>query len=274
MIFKAFIREPLRHVYSLLKHKDYRLWCFESTRLSGLPRFERCRGKVRDWVLDVPDAASFLAAYKEIFVTEIYRFDADSNAPKILDLGANIGLSVLYFKALYPNAQITAFEADPAIYECLKNNVYRNGFTDVELINKAVWDSNGKIRFRVEGGDGGRVVQDDDKHGMEIETIDISALIAGKSYDLLKMDIEGAEHKVLPAIKNYLHNFRFVFIEYHSEPDQPQTLGFMLNMLSSAGFRFDIQNIMTRRHPFISNRAINEFDLQLNIFAWNGRCEP
>jgi FkbM family methyltransferase len=240
----------------------------ERSRLGRMKRFRKCKGKVRGWSLVVPDAASYLSAYREIFVTEIYRFDASKEAPAILDLGANIGLSVLYFKSLYPKALVTAFEADPAIYACLKQNVHENGFGDVELINKAVWDSNGMLCFHAEGGDGGRVAHESDRSVVEVEAIDIRTLLAERSYDFLKMDIEGAEHAVFPAIKDYLPNLKFVFLEYHSRPDRPQALSSMLDLLSQAGFRFDIQNIMSRRHPFVARGSGQTFDLQLNIFAW------
>lgn len=272
MLFKTFVREPLRHGYKLLTNRDYRSWCLENTRLGRIERFKKCRGTVRDWSLIVPDAASFLSAYKEIFVSEIYRFRAENETPAILDLGANIGLSVLYFKSLYPDAQITAFEADPSIYACLKQNVHGNGFADVELINKAVWDSNGTLRFHAEGGDGGRVAKDGDGGVVEVEAIDIRSHLAERSYDFLKMDIEGAEHSVFPAIKDYLPKFKFIFLEYHSTPDRPQALASMLDLLSRAGFRFDIQNIMSRRHPFVPGGCDEAFDLQLNIFAWKPGC--
>lgn len=268
MLFKTFFREPLRHGYKLLTDRDYRGWCVENNRLGRVPRFRQCRSKVRGLDLVVPDAASFLSAYKEIFVSGIYRFRADNESPAILDLGANIGLSVLYFKSLYPNARITAFEADPSIYTCLKQNVHGNGFTDVSLINKAVWDSNSTLRFHSEGGDGGRVTQDDDGAGGDVEAIDIRAHLAEHSYDFLKMDIEGAEHAVFPAIKDYLPTLKFVFLEYHSTPDRPQALASMLELLSGAGFRYDIQNIMGRKHPFLPAVPMDGFDLQLNIFAW------
>lgn len=267
-MFKTFFRGPLRHGYKLCTDRDYRGWCIESTRLGRTPRFKLCHGKVRGFGLVVPDAASFLSAYKEIFVSKIYRFRADNESPTILDLGANIGLSVLYFKSLYPSARITAFEADPSIYACLKQNVHGNGFSDVELINKAVWDRNGTLRFHSEGGDGGRVAQGDDGGIVEVEAVDIRAHLAEHSYDFLKMDIEGAEHAVFPAIKDYLPKFKFVFLEYHSTPDKPQALASMLELLSGAGFRYDIQNIMGRNHPFLPAAPMDGFDLQLNIFAW------
>lgn len=38
-----------------------------------------------------------------------------SEAPRIIDGGANIGLSVIYFKQLFPRSRTTAFEPDAKI---------------------------------------------------------------------------------------------------------------------------------------------------------------
>src|SRR5438128_1359887 len=50
----------------------------------------------------VPDATTFLNSVREIFVDEIYKFE--TNNPKtIIDCGANVGLSAIYFKRLFPS---------------------------------------------------------------------------------------------------------------------------------------------------------------------------
>jgi FkbM family methyltransferase len=43
--------------------------------------------------------------------------------PVIIDCGGNIGLSVLYFKYLFPNSVITVFEPSPPVFEILKENI-------------------------------------------------------------------------------------------------------------------------------------------------------
>ncbi len=58
-------------------------------------------------------------SFDEIITQEIYRFKADTDAPLILDCGANIGLSALYFQRLYPKARIMAFEPDTHNFELL-----------------------------------------------------------------------------------------------------------------------------------------------------------
>src|SRR5579871_1502116 len=58
--------------------------------------------------------AELIHAFDEIFVDEIYKQQL-SNQPYIIDCGANIGLSIIYMKQHYPDANIVAFEPDEKI---------------------------------------------------------------------------------------------------------------------------------------------------------------
>lgn len=260
--------EPARHLYKLITDPEYRTWCLLDARLGGIERFKDCRTNVYDWDIILPDAASFLSTYREIFVNKIYQFKASSSQPSILDLGANIGLSVLFFKKIYPEAKITAFEADPNIFRFLQNNVFGNGFNDVELINKAVWNENCVLKFHAEGADGGRIAENGDEKLIEIEAIDIRDHLKDHQYEFLKMDIEGAEDIVFLALNGYLSGFKYIFLEYHSRADQKQRLAEILELMVHEGFRVDIHNIMSHSQPFIKPQVLSGFDLQLNIFAW------
>ena len=53
-----------------------------------------------------------------------------TSTPRILDCGANVGLASLFFRRLYPQARITAFEADPALFAILEANLDANGRTN------------------------------------------------------------------------------------------------------------------------------------------------
>lgn len=268
MLFKPFFYEPAKHLYKLASDPEYLTWCILDTRLGKAKRFTERKTSVHGWDVSMPDAASFLSAYKEIFVNKIYDFKSYSDQPRILDLGANIGLSILFFKTIYPQAKITAFEADPHIFRYVENNVHGNGFKDVELINKAVWNENCVLKFHAEGADGGRVAEAGDEKLIEIEAIDIREFLGNYQFDFLKMDIEGAEETVFPACKEYLSGFNYIFLEYHSKAGQKQCLAELLGLMAENGFRVDIYSLMSSKQPFTKSKATSDFDLQLNIFAW------
>lgn len=209
----------------------------------------------------------YLHGLEELFVEETYRFNSESNTPRIVDCGANTGLSVIYFKRLFPQAKITAFEPDSNIFKLLKENLNKFGFNDVELINKAVWNKNGSIKFLALGAVGGRISENEDDKTIEMPTARLKDLLNEK-IDFLKIDIEGAEFDVIEDCKNDLANVKNIFIEYHSEEKREQKLDAILKILKDAGFKYYIKEAWVNQPMPYVNKRTNLFDLQLNIFGY------
>ncbi len=211
----------------------------------------------------------FLHSVDEIFVQEVYRFSSDSENPVIIDCGANFGLSVLYFKELYKNAKIIAFEADPFICKMFDENIKAYGYNDIESINAAVWKEKTTLKFHSEGSVGGKIEFDQNRDGnmIEVPTIQLRDYLSNP-VEFLKIDIEGAEYEVLKDCHDLLSNVRNLFIEYHVMPDESQTLHEILNWIHEAGFKYYLReawNNMT--YPFM--KSYNDyFQMQLNIFCY------
>lgn len=241
----------------------FKLW-----RIGKNERFTASNTDILGSDLRYADPASFLSGYKEIFKNEIYRFKANSDKPHILDCGANIGLSVIYFKKLYPKAVITAFEPDKAIFQILKQNMHAFSLNDVELIEKGVSDKLGSVDFFSDGADGGRIAQGDEKNLIKIETVRLADYL-DKPIDMLKIDIEGAELDVLRDCQPLLHNVANLFVEYHSFAKAEQNLSELLDIIKSAGFRYYISQSGTSvKSPFVNRKKDLGMDLQLNVFAF------
>ncbi|MDR2174495.1 MAG: FkbM family methyltransferase [Synergistaceae bacterium] len=114
--------------------------------------------RVNRFSFDVPDAPSFYWQCKEFFDRRAYDFQSANTIPVIYDCGANVGVSVAYFKSRYPSAKIRAFEPDPVVYDYLSRNLKRNNLLeDVMLYRAAVWLHDATISFSPDGADGGRV---------------------------------------------------------------------------------------------------------------------
>jgi FkbM family methyltransferase len=261
-LWKPFLAGPARHAARLLTDGEYRSTCRLESALGRAPRRSPRRVRVHGLALHVPDAASFLASYREIFLDRSLAFPWEGPTPRILDLGANLGLSVAYFKRRHPNARITAFEADPEVYRYLEENVRENRLGDVELRNEAVWDEPGRVSFRPDGADGGRALPADAAGGnagtIDVPAIDLRAFLsdrADRAFDVIKMDIEGAESRVLPAISDRLGGVRYLFVEYHSRPDEPQALDRVLGAMAGAGFRLQIHSVLASPTPFLGTDA-------------------
>ena len=219
--------------------------------------------------LYIHDIASFNLCNEELFQSEMYNFKSTSSNPYIIDCGANIGMSVIYFKQLYPSASIIAFEADDYIFSFLEKNVKSYGFEDVELINKAVWNSEDTLSFLVEGGAGGRL-EDENTTGIykKVFCTSLKKYLTGRKVDFLKIDIEGAEFVVLKDIENELYNVDAIFIEYHSMQNKKQNLHEILKIVQDAGFNYHIKEAYTSKHPFMERNLNFGMDLQLNIFCF------
>lgn len=103
------------------------------------------------------DACSFYVSHKEILAEEIYKFNPTAESPLIIDCGANMGVSVLYFSREYPTARIVAFEPEAEIFSVLQKNIAAYGLTNVEMHQKAVWDRVTELEFTTDRGMGGSV---------------------------------------------------------------------------------------------------------------------
>jgi len=86
--------------------------------------------------------------YREVFAERDYWFSADTTRPVILDCGSNIGMAILFFKALYPDAEITAFEPAPWACSAMEETIHANALRDVTLYNAALAEQDGMSRRR------------------------------------------------------------------------------------------------------------------------------
>ncbi|MDD5570031.1 MAG: FkbM family methyltransferase [Bacteroidales bacterium] len=243
----------------------------ELYRISHIPRYKNEKTKILGNEISMVDSASFLFLYNEIFEKEIYKFPSGSKKPKILDCGANIGLSVIYFKKLFPDARITAFEPDPLIFKILKNNIDSFNFNDVELIQKGLSNNEGECFFHQEGADSGKIINEnyDCNSKIKIKTTRLKNYLS-EPIDLLKIDIEGMETEVIADSKDLLYNVKYIFVEYHSFRNQKQTLHILIGILADAGFRLHLYPpSVNSSQPFINLKTSNNLnDMQLNIFGF------
>ena len=239
-------------------------------RYADGPRFQRRIVQFGRYRFELPDTLSFVWQFKEIFTDELYYFEPSTPQPLILDCGANIGMSVAYFREKYPQARIIAFEADPAIGRILTKNLEENGVRDIEVVNKAVWIDEAGVSFGSEAADSSSIFSKEARNVVPSVRLR-DYLLRETQIDLLKIDIEGAETAVLEDCRDALTNVRRMFIEFHSYIGHPQTLAQVIDILEKNGFRYYVDtNQHRRRPPFIDQQYPGNavMDLQLNIHAW------
>lgn len=243
------------------------------SKIKNIPRYTPGRAKTRIGIIEFVDLDTFHSGLKEIFVDEIYKIKKfSSKNPVVIDCGANIGLASIYFSKLY-SANVYAYEADPAIFECLNKNVHNLSLQEkIFTFNKAVWINDQDVEFDVECGYSGQIKKDGHelvKKTIRVPSIRLRKIISDFDHiDFLKIDIEGAENQAIIDCAGILNNIDYIFIEWHSYARYPQMLGDILNLLKMEGFRYHIRDAFTSKTPFVKVEKMCGMDLQLNIFAF------
>jgi FkbM family methyltransferase len=240
----------------------------ELDRLDRVPRYTAASTNIFGGRFELVDSKSFISQYKAIFQQQIYRFDARKEEPLIIDGGANVGLSMLYFKRSFPRSRIIAFEPDPDVFQALAKNCAAFQLENVQLVPQALWTKAGAVKFDREGADAGRIAADTES----LQAVEISACrlkdYLQQDVDLLKLDLEGAELDVLLDCAEVLGNVDKVVVEYHSFKDQPQKFHLLTQVLHDAGFRLHINSGMVSRQPLWWRQVHKGMDMRLYVYGF------
>lgn len=198
------------------------------------------------------DISQFITLFKEVYVNRNYFINLPAN-PLIIDAGANIGIAALFFSRHYAGAKIISFEPSPSSFALLEQNVKDNNLIGVELHNSAVGDTEEPIPFYMssdmpEGDIGATAVK---KHleyfWGDNKTIEIKvpceklSNYLNQKVDLLKIDVEGNERKVLDDIDGKLGNVQNLVMEYHYNTTHNENLlSTILSVLERNGHAYKI----------------------------------
>ena len=144
--------------------------------------------------------------------------------PKIIvDAGANIGTSSMFFAERFPEARIFALEPENENFRLLKMNTDR--YPNVIPIQAALWKEDGvrPIQDRLTGPWGYTISEVPGKtHPTEQKIASITMETFMKKYDietidLLKMDIEGAEKEIFENSEGWIDRVKVITVELHDK---------------------------------------------------------
>jgi len=182
--------------------------------------------------------------YDEFFLRQSYPLDRIGFVPElILDCGAHIGLFTLLSTFWFPNARRMAFEPNPLNADRLEEHMRMNN-VHCKLVRAAVTNHEGWANFSSYSGCDGRleVSESAAKNNYQVPLVDLSALLRNEKARslLLKVDIEGEERILLPAIVPILPQRTAIFFETHFGPERwceakelLQANGFQVQQLSA-----------------------------------------
>lgn len=146
----------------------------------------------------------------------------------IVDAGANVGLTSLFFHTYWKDSKIVAIEPEDSNYKQLIENIHINDLTQKIIpIKKALWINNTEKLMIYDGFRDGKnwakSVKTSEEDG-KTEPITLSTLLdiysSEKIIDILKIDIEGSEYQLFKSndfLEILTTSVRFLCIEIHEE---------------------------------------------------------
>lgn len=201
----------------LFEYASYKLIKWRFRYLAGNKRTIECRFPgIRSTIVLRPGHFD-LKVLRAVLLEEEYRVELTEAPAVIVDAGAHIGLSAVYFANRYPEARIFSLEPNPENFAVLKANVA--AYDSVHPINAALWHSRENLHWVDPDADDWayRVTQSEDSPDT-IPAIDLDSLRSEHGIDridLLKVDIEGAEAEVFSHNTGWIDAVRVIAIELH-----------------------------------------------------------
>lgn len=185
--------------------------------------------------------------YREVFAEREYWFATESERPVILDCGSNIGMAILFFKSLYPDAEITAFEPAPWASAAIAETIAANDLRDVTVHNVALAEREGTLELFHDPAHPGSAVMSVYRERMPGEAVSVPAVrlsrFVTKPVDFMKLDVEGSELAVLRDLEDAgkIGAIRQMVIELHHHLSPTEdNLSECLALLERNGFGYQI----------------------------------
>jgi FkbM family methyltransferase len=174
--------------------------------------------------------------FDQIFIEEDYdlrrltRFDelrrryeaisAEGHTPLIIDLGANVGFSAVYFHLVWPSARIVAVEPDPSNLERLRCNV--ENIAAIEVMAAAIASHDGEVQIKDPSADANavRIVEAGVGRGASVPATTIPQILAPLEAEgcrpfIVKADIEGAEADLFSTNIGWIDQVPLLIVELH-----------------------------------------------------------
>jgi FkbM family methyltransferase len=163
--------------------------------------------------------------FDEIFVERAYApcvagLPANLGRVTLIDLGANIGLSVLFLTRALEVGEIIAVEPDPDNFRLLSENLRRAGLASRSIALRAfagAEPARAELHDSRNGAWGMRMGSLSDTGIPVLPLTGIAHAAKAGPPILLKCDIEGGERQLFLHIRDWDHLIRYIFLELHTE---------------------------------------------------------
>lgn len=196
----------------------------------------------------VPSSPYLLEAYVrrpfEPFALQLFK-SAIGPGFTVLDIGSHLGVySLVAARGVGTEGRVFAFEPDPSNFRFLLRNTEKSGFKNIEPVQKAVGDRNGTVDFFLaESSDCNSLYvhpQSPVKATVRVECITLDGFLAGRTVNVIKMDVEGNECKALQGLRSTILNSENLAIFVELNPPCLRSAGAtpeeLITLLEGFGF--------------------------------------
>lgn len=204
-----------------------------------------------NYLLDISDMMEHAVYFGYTETAAQKLFEIALNKRIIIDVGVNIGHTLLNFARLSPGGKIFGFEPDSVNYQKAERNIGLNDFGNISLIKKGVGSKTATARlYRVNEDNAGmnRILDcSADLHNEfdfdEIEIIKLDDFAVENELaqiDLIKIDVEGYELKVLEGAENSLRAYAptlFIELDDDNLRDQGDSAEKVILFLERFGYK-------------------------------------
>ncbi len=212
----------LRTYYTLFGRHG--VWLGTKARLLRRPIKVRVESSCVRYPICIRLKTTDVSALWHILAMSEYDCELSKRPRVIVDAGANIGLTSVFYANKYPEARIIAIEPEASNYEILKENT--RPYPNVVTVRAALWKADREIDlldpgygnhgFQTKGqgeDSSGRVLAR--TQGMTVTSV--MRLCELGYIDMLKVDIEGSEKEVFEHSSSWMHNVGVIAIETHEQ---------------------------------------------------------
>lgn len=167
---------------------------------------------------------------------------------RVLDIGAHLGLFTLLFAdRVGPAGRVVACEPNPRSRALLEATLRLNDLPQADVVPVAVTDAVGAVTFSLAADESALASGDgapgpgDDAERIEVAATTVDALAEERDLrpDVLKVDVEGFEPRVLDGAERTLPGVRMICMEVHPRKMAQGTgvgVDALLARLAEAGF--------------------------------------
>jgi FkbM family methyltransferase len=209
IFYSIHVVDSLAPKYSIkqLDLKKFKFPIFYRARSSDASVFEQTL-VLNEYEVPIEAHRLALEAYYQMLL-------ADGKRPLVIDCGANIGLSSVWFARRFPNAAVIAVEPEPDNFAVLLKNVA--GYQNIKPIQAAISDHASTVSLQNVANEPWAWETKESETG-PISTVTVSQLLgeAGSSAPLLvKIDIEGFEVQLFRSNSEWTSGIPLIVFESH-----------------------------------------------------------